>query len=153
VGEITTCHAIYYHQAWGFDITFETQVGRELSEFMARFDPLRDGFWSATVKGRFAGSIAIDGHPTEDIGARLRWFIVAPDYQGYGIGKSLMAAAIEFCRSATYPQIFLWTFEGLDVARELYERYGFRLAAEHPVRQWGRDLKEQQFVLALTPHH
>ena len=151
VGQITACHAVYYHQFWGFDASFETQVGRELSEFIARFDPLRDGFWSATVKGGFAGSIAIDGHPTATDGARLRWFIVAPEYQGYGIGKALMATAIQFSRTSTYPQIYLWTFEGLDVARELYERNGFRLTAEHQVRQWGRNLNEQQFVLVLDP--
>jgi hypothetical protein len=62
-----------------------------------------------------------------------------------------MAAAMEFCRSSPYPQIYLWTFEGLDAARALYERHGFQLTTAHQVRQWGQELKEQQFVLALPP--
>ena len=151
IGEIVTCHATYYHQTWGFDDSFETQVGRELSDFIARFDPLRDGFWAATVAGNFAGSLAIDGYPTETVGARLRWFIVPPAYQGNGIGQALMATAMEFCRSSPYPQIYLWTFEGLDAARALYERHGFQLTTEHRVRQWGQHLNEQQFALALPP--
>jgi hypothetical protein len=38
VGKITELHAVYYHENWGFDISFETQVGRELSEFLRDFD-------------------------------------------------------------------------------------------------------------------
>jgi len=31
VGKITEQHAIYYYENWGFDVSFETQVGKELS--------------------------------------------------------------------------------------------------------------------------
>ena len=48
VGKITEIHAVYYNEHWGFDVSFETQVGRELSEFISNFDEDRDGFWSAT---------------------------------------------------------------------------------------------------------
>ncbi len=37
IGEITGLHATYYHDHWGFDISFETQVLKELSEFMQDF--------------------------------------------------------------------------------------------------------------------
>jgi len=57
VGKITEEHAIYYYENWGFDISFETQVGRELSEFLMEFQEDRDGFWTATVSGEFAGSM------------------------------------------------------------------------------------------------
>ena len=48
VGKITEIHAVYYHEHWGFDVSFETQVGRELSIFVSEFDKERDGgsqFW------------------------------------------------------------------------------------------------------------
>jgi hypothetical protein len=38
VGKITEIHAVYYHEHWGFDVSFETQVGRELSIFVSEFD-------------------------------------------------------------------------------------------------------------------
>ncbi len=147
IGKITELHAVYYSEHWGFDVTFETQVGRELSEFLSNFDPQRDGFWVALADGRFAGSVAIDGHNGKTEGARLRWFIVEPDLQGSGIGRSLLTKAVIFCRNASYPRVYLWTFEGLGPARRLYEREGFRLAEEHPVEQWGARIIEQKFEL------
>ena len=39
----------------------------------------------------------------------------------------------------------LWTFKGLDAARHLYERNGFRLVNEYAGAQWGVNLMEQRF--------
>lgn len=149
VGKITEIHAVYYHKHWGFDDSFETQVGRELSEFVSKFDEDRDGLWVATQHGIFAGSVAIDGQALDSDGARLRWFIVAPQFQNSGIGQELISRAVEFCRNKNYPKIFLWTFEGLDAARRLYERENFRLSEAHDVDQWGRRIREQKFELIL----
>jgi GNAT superfamily N-acetyltransferase len=150
VGKITEAHAVYYHEHWGFDVTFETQVGRELSEFMSQFQEDRDGLWVAAVDGGFAGSIAIDGRQAKTAGARLRWFLVLPDFQGAGIGKALMKRALDFCRDRGTDRVYLWTFEGLDAARSLYECYEFRLCQERRVTQWGQTLDEQKFERTLT---
>lgn len=149
VGKITELHATYYYENWGFDVSFETQVARELSEFMSQFQKDRDGFWIVTVAGEPAGCIAIDGRKASTEGARLRWFIVSPGFQGLGIGRRLMGQAIDFCKEAGYGRIYLWSFKGLDVARALYERSGFRLCEEHDVNQWGSNLTEQMFELNL----
>ncbi len=147
LGKIIEIHAIYYWEHWGFDISFETQVGREISEFMVRFRPDVDGLWIAQVNGNFAGALAIDGaHPGDD-GARLRWFIMDTPYHGRGLGAVLMKRAMEFCRTAGHKKVHLWTFSGLDQARRIYERAGFVLAEEHEVDQWGSQIKEQKFVL------
>lgn len=150
IGKITEIHAAYYHQHWGFDVSFETQVGRELSIFMAEFDKDRDGFWAATARGKFAGSVAIDGHNAFAQGARLRWFIVDPEFQGTGLGKRLLSRAVQFCKNRQYPEIFLWTFEGLDAARRLYEHHDFRLIQTREADQWGQHIREQKFELRLT---
>jgi GNAT superfamily N-acetyltransferase len=147
IGMITELHATYYYENWGFDLTFETQVGRELSEFMMDFQDSRDGLWIATINGEFAGSIAIDGRQSRKEGARLRWFIVHPQFQCKGIGGSLIEEAVDFCRKEGHSKAFLWTFEGLDAACSLYERVGFRLCKEHEVYQWGQNIKEQMFEL------
>jgi GNAT superfamily N-acetyltransferase len=149
VGKITEIHAVYYKEHWGFDVSFETQVGRELSEFIGNFDNDRDGFWAATKDGIFSGAVAIDGQMADTEGARLRWFIVAPEFQNAGLGKKLISQAVEFCRKKKYPKVFLWTFEGLDAARRLYERENFRLSETQDVDQWGRHIKEQKFELIL----
>ncbi len=145
VGKITEVHAVYYHEHWGFDVTFETRVGRELSEFITEFEEDRDGLWVAMRGERFTGSVAIDGRKGSTEGARLRWFIVVPDLQGTGIGKALMDQAVKFCETKGYSRIYLWTFRGLERARILYERYQFRLCEEREVTQWGQNLREQKY--------
>jgi GNAT superfamily N-acetyltransferase len=149
VGKITELHAVYYHENWGFDVTFETQVGGELSEFVRQFDGKRDGLWVAVKQGEFAGAIAIDGVDAFGAGARLRWFIVAPQFQGSGIGKNLITQAIEFCRQKGFPKVYLWTFRGLEAARRLYETVDFRLSEESQIAQWGQTIVEQKFELSL----
>ena len=54
-----------------------------------------------------------------------------------------------FCREKHFPRIYLWTFRGLEAARTLYEREGFRLCEEHRVHQWGQNITEQMFELRL----
>jgi GNAT superfamily N-acetyltransferase len=149
VGQITELHAVYYYENWGFDVTFETQVGKELSEFVRQFDEKRDGLWVAVQKGEFAGAIAIDGTLAFDEGARLRWFIVAPQFQRAGIGKNLILQAIDFCKNRRYPKVYLWTFKGLENARRLYEAVNFRLCEENEVAQWGQIIREQKYELDL----
>lgn len=149
VGKITELHAVYYYTHWGLNVSFETQVGKELSEFVRGFRPDRDGLWVAKIHGQMAGSVAIDGQSAEATGARLRWLIVEPAYQGKKIGRRLLRIAIQFCREKGYGKIYLWTFRGLDTARHLYELEGFRLCEEKEVNQWGQDIVEQRFELKL----
>jgi GNAT superfamily N-acetyltransferase len=149
VGRVTEAHAVYYHRHWGFDASFEVQVATELAGFAAAFDPVRDGLWTALVDDRPAGFIAIDGREAWTAGARLRWFLVLPEFHGAGIGTRLARAAIGFCRQRGYPRIFLWTFQGLAAARRLYERCGFSLCTEHDAAQWGQRILEQQFEMNL----
>jgi GNAT superfamily N-acetyltransferase len=149
IGRVAELHAIYYHKHWGFSVFFESKVATELSEFLRRFKEERDGFWVASVDGRIVGSIAIDGLNHDSKGAHLRWFIVTPENQGQGIGRILIEEAIEFCRGKGFDQVYLWTFAGLEAARHLYERYGFRLCKQCEGNQWGKAVTEQMFELNL----
>jgi len=150
IGELTRLHAVYYHQHWGFDLSFEIQVGGESAEFFGRFDPRMDYFQAAREHEKLAGAIAIDGALGRTEGARLRWFIVEEPWQGRGLGRRLIGDAVEFCRRAGHARVFLWTFGGLDPARKLYEAHGFRLTEQHRVDQWGATIDEQRFDLELA---
>ncbi|MFW6138638.1 MAG: GNAT family N-acetyltransferase [Spirochaetota bacterium] len=150
IGEITYIHGVYYHQNWGFDISFETQVAKELSDFMIEYQLGRDGLWVARMTREFAGSIVIDGRNAELLGLRVRWFIVPPAYQGAGIGRMLLGKAVNFCRESGYKKVYLWTFQGLRAARKLYLDKGFQLKEEHQVNQWGRNINEQMYELIIS---
>ncbi len=149
IGEITRSHAVYYNRHWGFDRSFEIQVAGGLASFMERFSPSRDGLWTAWSSPEFVGSVAVDGDTGEPERARLRWFIVAPDFQGRGIGSTLIEKALAFAGECGFKGVFLWTFEGLEQARSIYQAKGFQLAHEQEVDQWGRRLREQRFDLVL----
>jgi len=147
IGRVAELHGTYYHDHWGFGPFFEAKVAAELSEFIGRYDNERDGFWIATLNGRVEGSITIDGIHVEDEGAHLRWFIMSDALRGRGVGRRLIDAAIDFCRNKRYNQVYLWTFEGLNAARHLYENMGFELVEQHRGRQWGKNVSEQRFDL------
>jgi GNAT superfamily N-acetyltransferase len=130
LGRIVELQALYYHQYWDLGLYFEAKAASELAAFLSRFDPAHDGAWFAKLNGEIIGGIFIDGSDAEGLGARLRWFIIDPRYQGVGLGNQLMEAAVSFCRQAGFRRVYLTTFAGLAAARHLYEKYGFRLCGE-----------------------
>jgi GNAT superfamily N-acetyltransferase len=149
IGRIAELHGTYYSKHWGFDLFFESKVAIELSEFLRRFNEAHDGFWVASLGETVVGAIAIDGANHDSKGAHLRWFIVSEENQGQGIGKILLEQAVEFCQKKKFGRVYLWTFAGLDPARHLYEKFGFKLCGEHVGNQWGRTVTEQRFELVL----
>ncbi|HPC16532.1 MAG TPA: GNAT family N-acetyltransferase [Candidatus Hydrogenedentes bacterium] len=147
LGRVVELCGAYYHDHWGFDVFFEAKAAADLAEFLLRYDPARDGFWTAWVAGRLEGHISIDGRHAGDAGAHLRYFIVSDALRGHGAGNRLMRAAMDFCREAGHRRVFLWTFEGLHAARHLYEKHGFRLVEQRPGTQWGKEVNEQRLVV------
>lgn len=145
IGRVAELHGDYYHRQWGFGRFFEAKVATELAAFFNRYDEARDGFWAVTKKGRLEGAIVIDGRDAADKGAHLRWFIVSDGLRGQGGGRRLIETAMDFCRRKRYPVVYLWTFEGLAVARHLYEELGFALVEQRPGDQWGVNVNEQRF--------
>jgi len=150
IGRVVELHGTYHHAHWGFGAFFEAQVATGIAELFRRYDQRRDGFWIASVSGRVEGSITIDGAHGADEGAHLRWFIMSDALRGRGVGNRLLDAAVDFCRANGYSRVYLWTFEGLNAARHLYEKAGFRLVQQRRGEQWGTEVGEQRFELRLT---
>ena len=149
IGRIIELHGTYYNEYWGFGLFFESKVASELAEFIGRYDKRRDGFWTASLESRIEGSIAIDGIQAKGEGAHLRWFIMSDMLRGKGIGKKLINTAIDFCQNKGYKKVYLWTFEGLNAAKHLYEKSGFKLVEQYKGSQWGLEVTEQRFELLL----
>jgi uncharacterized protein YhfF/GNAT superfamily N-acetyltransferase len=143
VGAIAAMHARFYAREHGFGVFFEGKVATDCAEFCTRFDPARDGLWLLADGGRIMGAIATDG--SGPAGAHLRWFIVDDAMRGRGFGQRMIGAALDFCRRAGHRGVHLSTFAGLDAARALYERQGFRLIAEADGETWGARVREQRF--------
>ena len=147
IGRVTELHATYYSALAGFGVFFEAKLAHELADFCERYVESRDGLWLAILNDRIEGAIAIDGSHAATDGAHLRWFITSEQIRGAGIGSSLLSSALAFARARRYARIFLWTFEGLDAARHLYEKAGFRRIQQQSGSQWGITVNEQCFEL------
>jgi GNAT superfamily N-acetyltransferase len=151
LGRLVELHGTYYAEHWGLECYFEAKVAAELGAFMGRFDAAHDGAWFARVGGRIAGGLVIDGSRASDEGARLRWFIVDPAYQGLGVGGRLMDAAMAFCRAQGFRRVYLTTFAGLDTARHLYEKHGFVLCGEEDAADLTGDASLTEQIFEWVP--
>ena len=147
LAETIALHMAYYAPHWGFGAPFESKLGREMGEFLGRYNPDRDLFLTAyRPDNTLVGTITLDGidADTPD-GAHLRWFIVSEAAQGMGLGRQLMARAAEFLDRKGYDRAYLTTFAGLDAARSLYEAFGFSLTNEEPTDPWSGSVGLQRF--------
>jgi GNAT superfamily N-acetyltransferase len=139
-------HARFYARHAGFGALFESKVAGGLAEFVGRLDQTGNQIWCAMQQDRIVGAIAIDGQDLGQGQAHLRWFILDDGCRGCGTGRRLLHQALAFCDRQDFAATQLWTFQGLDAARALYEAHGFALVHEAPGSQWGHAVTEQQFT-------
>lgn len=140
-------HGRYYSRAWGFGLAFEAKVATEMAGFLRRVDGRRTRLlWARDDEG-FLGTLAMDGGSAVSGLLHLRWFITDDRARGQGIGQRLLGDTIENAKSEKAAGLFLHTFEGLDAAQRLYQRFGFRMVDEHHDTTWGVRVKEQRYEL------
>ncbi len=145
MSRIIEMQAKYYHKFWNFGLEYEINVAGELATFMSQYKPGKDILLYALTEEKIIGSISINGSDLDRGEAQLRWFIMDDDYIGYGVGAKLMDKALEFCQAQHFKKIFLLTFKGLGMAKNLYERHGFELKNERETHQWGPAVIEQYY--------
>jgi len=80
--------------------------------------------------------------------------MIDPAYHGMGLGNRLLSEAMIFCAQKGFPRVYLTTFAGLNTARHLYEKWGFRLCREEDgTHLTGRaDMVEQVFEYRPAAH-
>lgn len=139
-------HAETYSRWAGFGSAFERKVATELADFIRRIEHEDNAIWYAGEDEHLLGSIAIDGMDLGEGIAHLRWFIVNPAHRSVGLGKQLLARAVDFVDERRFAETHLWTLKGLEAARSLYERTGFALVEEYEGEQWGTRITEQRWV-------
>jgi DNA-binding MarR family transcriptional regulator/GNAT superfamily N-acetyltransferase len=147
IGWVVSRHGALYAQEHGWDDTFEALVAEIAGKFLKQFDPERERCWIAERNGHNVGSVFLVRR--SGAVAQLRLLSVEPSARGLGIGRHLVAECISFARAAGYRKIMLWTNAGLDAARHIYEREGFKLIREERHHSFGKDLVGQTFALKL----
>jgi GNAT superfamily N-acetyltransferase len=155
LGRVLAMHGEIYAREYGFDERFEAHVARGLAGFATALGEARDDrrasdpgrLWVAERAGVVVGTVAL----TDEGGGvgQLRWFLVAPDARGAGVGRTLLQTLLEHARERGFTQIRLWTVHVLETAARLYLDLGFRCTERHPTRAFGIDLEELRYDLDL----
>jgi len=60
-----------------------------------------------------------------DLG-RVHWVAVVPDFQGFGVGNSLMHECILRFKKLDYKKVYLHTWSDRNIAINLYSKFGFK---------------------------
>ncbi len=144
---VVALHAELYAKELGFDPSFENYVAKPLSEFVRAKD-IRGRLWLAQQDSRLVGRIAVV--PSSTSVAPIRWFLVAPEARGRGLGRKLLENALQFCQEAGFERIFLLTVSALTTAARLYRAAGFQKVEATPHRLWGVGVVEERYEFALN---
>jgi len=145
IGSLVFLHGTLYAKEYGYNQLFEAYVAKGLADFVESFDPKYESVWIVVTTGQIIGCIAVSRNSEKE--AALRWFFVHPDFRGSGIGTSLLADAVQFCKDHGYETVSLWTTSELATARHLYTQAGFSKREEKTHEIWGKMLTEERFEL------
>lgn len=145
-GWVIDRHALLYAREAGFDARFRAAV-TEAMELILTAGDRAAGWIAESPGGRRLGSVFCTIESAET--ARLRLFLLEPEARGQGAGRRMLETAIAHARSAGASRLMLRTHESHRAACALYAARGFALTEARPVRNYGRDLVEQRWEIAL----
>ncbi|HYN93210.1 MAG TPA: helix-turn-helix domain-containing GNAT family N-acetyltransferase [Pilimelia sp.] len=147
LGWIVQRHGAVYARDFGFDATFEAFVARIVADYAQGADPRREAAWVAELDGAPVGCVLCVR--ADDTTAKLRVLLVEPAARGRGLGSRLVAECLRFAEQVGYTRIVLFTYDVCGDARRIYQRAGFQLAEQRPIRAHGHDLVEQTWSRPL----
>jgi DNA-binding MarR family transcriptional regulator/N-acetylglutamate synthase-like GNAT family acetyltransferase len=147
MGWVVHRHGALYAQEYGWDDQFEAVVASIVAKFIQNYDAKRERCWIAEKDGEPVGSVFLVSRSKKI--AQLRLLLVEPSARELGIGARLVSECLRFARQVGYRKIMLWTNAGLDAARHIYEKAGFRLVDKEEHQSFGHDLIGQTWELTL----
>jgi ribosomal protein S18 acetylase RimI-like enzyme len=145
---IADLHDRVYRDEYGLDGRFRASVARGLEEAVAAGWPDRAGaVWVIDGDPALAGSLGLT-----DLGegvGQVRWFVLAPELRGRGLGRSLVGELVDEAREAGIGRVVLETFSALTAAAHIYRGVGFRVVHEERTDMWGPQIDYQRYELEL----
>ena len=146
MGYVIYLHGLLYGREYNYGLQFESYVAKGLHEFYENYDPKRNRVWICEYHGKMIGFLLL---MDRGAAAQLRYFLIAPEYRGIGLGSKLMHLYMDFLRECGYKASYLWTTHELHTAISLYKKFGFTLTEEKESTAFGKPLIEQRYDLVL----
>ncbi|HKD74475.1 MAG TPA: GNAT family N-acetyltransferase, partial [Ktedonobacterales bacterium] len=140
-------HGALYAQEYNWNEQFEALVAKIVSDFAASYNPARERCWIAEMGGEIVGCVFVV--QVSETVAKLRLLLVEPKARGTGLGTRLVEECIRFARRAGYQKLTLWTNDVLLAARHIYQKVGFTLVAQEPIRDFGPETISETWELNL----
>jgi GNAT superfamily N-acetyltransferase len=141
-------HERVYPAEFGMNASFCESVRRNIEAARERGWPnVREAVWLIDDERELAGSLGLTSD-SDEVG-RVRWFVLAPELRGRGLGRSLVAELIAEARANGYTRLELDTFSDLTSAARIYRDAGFRLLSSRERDDWGPPIVYQSYVLEL----
>jgi DNA-binding MarR family transcriptional regulator/N-acetylglutamate synthase-like GNAT family acetyltransferase len=147
MGWVIHRHGVLYAQEYGWNEQFEALVAKIASDFIASHNPARERCWIAEMGGEIVGCVFVV--QLDETTAKLRLLLVEPKARGTGLGTRLVEECIRFARRAGYQKLTLWTNDVLLAARHIYQKVGFTLVEQEPIRDFGPETISETWELHL----
>lgn len=147
MGWVVQQHGEIYWRDYGWDASFEALVLKIVSGIVQKWQPAFEKCWIAEVNGARAGSAFVVRKSKTT--AQLRLLILTADARGLGLGGKLTDECIAFAHATGYKRLMLWTNSGLQAARAIYLKRGFKLTNSEPYQGFGHELVGETWELRL----
>ena len=131
-----------------FTSAYEMALLDAASTFLTEFDAVRDCAWIAERGGAAVGSVLVRRADDASV-AQLSMLHVESQARGIGIGRRLIAGAIEFATRAGYATLQLELLDVMKTARLVIHAAGFRHAVEASDARFGATMQRQTWRLTL----
>ena len=105
---------------------------------------------SAPVGYMVVGHAALPVEDARPSDLELKRIYLLSKYHGSGIGKKLVADAMEYCRNREAGRLLLGVFAHNDAAKAFYERMGFRVIGTRQFTVGGRGYDDD--IMAVEIH-
>lgn len=143
---VAWCRARYRRRAWMVDRYFgEDALRQEVADIASAYAAPHGAFLIAKVHGQAAGCVALRG--LGGGAAEVKRLYVRPEFQGFGIGRSLLITLIALARRKQVTSLLLETGDLLSEAQALYRMLGFKPVANYSDAP--SDAQEHLIAMAL----
>ncbi|KAF9772770.1 hypothetical protein IL306_009502 [Fusarium sp. DS 682] len=148
-------HIAYYHPYNSWGLAFETSLAKSWADLIQRLTNPRNQVFAAIqstpsdstadLTQKIVGTILIDAeHLQQPNTAQIRGFIVDERARGLGVGKRLMAAAMEFIEEQKFDKVTLFTSNTQGAPLHLYKKAGFVIVKDEEKILWDVQMNELQ---------